>query len=278
MILILMEIPMTHVLHPVQVAFLARFEGIPQILHAPIVAEAPFVTKGGFEVLEPVYQAPKSAYRLVKASCSRCGGQGGADAWKRTGYTCYKCGGNGGHRLVRQTVYDRATWAKRDAKAKAAHQASVAKREAEEAARVNTFATAHADLIAKFEQIERPSDFLSDIISKGRKYGSISEAQAKFANLTADREIARQKENENADWVGAIGERIAIEGTIFFTNSFASQFGLVTITGIKDGAGNIYIQKGISIGIKGDFISIKATVKEHQLRDGIKQTIITRPK
>ena len=27
--------------------------------------------------------------------CSRCGGAGGADAWKYTGWTCYKCGGKG---------------------------------------------------------------------------------------------------------------------------------------------------------------------------------------
>ena len=24
-------------------------------------------------------------------ACDRCGGQGGAEAWRYTGYTCYKC-------------------------------------------------------------------------------------------------------------------------------------------------------------------------------------------
>lgn len=28
-------------------------------------------------------------------TCPRCGGKGGADAWRYTGYTCYKCGGTG---------------------------------------------------------------------------------------------------------------------------------------------------------------------------------------
>ena len=28
-------------------------------------------------------------------TCRRCGGAGGADQWKATGWTCYECGGSG---------------------------------------------------------------------------------------------------------------------------------------------------------------------------------------
>jgi hypothetical protein len=34
-------------------------------------------------------------YFLIDKPCDRCGGAGGADKWKPTGWTCYKCGGTG---------------------------------------------------------------------------------------------------------------------------------------------------------------------------------------
>ena len=34
-------------------------------------------------------------YFTGMVTCPRCGGAGGADAWKATGWTCYECGGDG---------------------------------------------------------------------------------------------------------------------------------------------------------------------------------------
>lgn len=35
----------------------------------------------------------KAPYTMVAVTCDRCGGQGGSEAWRHTGWTCYKCGG-----------------------------------------------------------------------------------------------------------------------------------------------------------------------------------------
>jgi hypothetical protein len=269
---------MIRIVHPDQSAFLARFADKPQILHAPIIAEAPFVTHYGAEVLEPVYAAPRSAYRLVEKVCSRCSGMGGAEAWKRTGFTCYKCHGDGGKRMVAETVYTREQYAKRQAKLDAAKAARDAKKGAKEAAAKAGFAEAHADLIALVEQIKRPSDFLSSIMSKGWMFGRLSEAQAAAAREAAQRELSRQQADATSQHIGIIGRRIEIEGVITFTATYETRFGTTYVTGIKDKAGNIYIQKGVAIGAKGEEVNLLATVKEHATRDGVKQTIISRPK
>ena len=127
-------------------------------------------------------------------------------------------------------------------------------------------------------QITKPSAFLCDIIEKGNKYGSISEAQASAAHRAADTEITRQEQNKTAQWIGAVGDRIEITGTIISRIAYASTFGLVVISVLKDEAGNIFVQKGRGIGDKGEEVTVKATVKEHTTREGVKQTIITRPK
>lgn len=269
---------MTRIVHPDQAAFLARFDDKPQILHAPLIPQAPFVCKHGFEVLGPVYWAPRSAYRLVETACSRCGGQGGAEAWKRTGYTCYKCHGDGGKKLVKETVYTREDFAKRQAKAEAKRAAKLAAEQAKEQATKAAFEQEHAPLIALVSRIKRPSDFLASIMEKGWMFGRLSEAQASAAYSAATKELARQEMDESSQWVGAVGERITIEGTITFSTSYETSFGTTYVTGIKDGAGNIYIQKGVPLGARGDNVWIKATVKEHGTRDGVKQTIISRPK
>lgn len=269
---------MIRIVHPDQSAFLARFETTPQFFHAPLIAEAPFVTHYGAEVLDPVYMAPRSAYRMVAKHCYRCNGLGGSEAWKHTGFTCYKCGGDGGKRMVAETVYTREQYAKRAAKADAARKAREAKREAEQAAKKAAFAEAHADLIALVEQIKRPSDFLASIMSKGWMFGRLSEAQEDSAWDAAERELARQRIDEASRHVGTIGERIDITGTIVFVVRFEGKFGFTYVTGIKNAEGDLIVQKGVSIGSKGDRVSIKATVKAHEMRDGVKQTIITRPK
>ncbi len=48
---------------------------------------------------------------------------------------------------------------------------------------------------------------------------------------------------------------------------------------MKDAAGNVIVGKGTKrYGEKGDTIKVKATVVKHDVRDGVKQTVINRPK
>ena len=51
------------------------------------------------------------------------------------------------------------------------------------------------------------------------------------------------------------------------------------VCGLIDGAGNVFIYFGdASLGGPGDKVTVSATIKAHTVRDGVKQTIINRPK
>lgn len=65
-------------------------------------------------------------HQVVETSCDRCGGHGGADVWKFTGYTCFKCGGSG-RMLEKRTVYT----PEYEAKLEAQREKRAAKKEAE---------------------------------------------------------------------------------------------------------------------------------------------------
>lgn len=145
---------------------------------------------------------------------------------------------------------------------------------------------------------------ITDIVAKLIQYGDLTEKQWNFlVNLLTRIEQRGQKKAQrdashtldaiNSQHIGKVGERITIEGTVFFRTSFDGVYGTTYITGIRDAAGNVYIQKGAPLKRtsknqwggtdefycdKDDDVCIKATVKEHGVRGGVKQTIISRPK
>ena len=127
-------------------------------------------------------------------------------------------------------------------------------------------------------------DTISDIVSKLVQYGSLSDKQwdfiARLFDKIAEREVVAQRraaEAANSQWIGTVGERMVIEATITFVTSYETNFGVTVVTGLKDKAGNVIIQKGVGIGYKGEKVVLRATVKEHGEREGVKQTIICRP-
>ena len=126
---------------------------------------------------------------------------------------------------------------------------------------------------------------IADLVSKLVQYGSLSDKQWAFMGRLfeqidgrAAKAAERAAELAQSQHVGTVGERITIEGTIFFTVDYETAYGTTYVTGIKDAAGNVFIQKGVAVGGKGEEITLKATIKEHGERDGVKQTIISRPK
>lgn len=129
---------------------------------------------------------------------------------------------------------------------------------------------------------------IADLVSKLVSYGNLSDKQWAFAErlltglpaVHAKRAAIlaeRAADAAQSNWVGTVGERIEFTATVVFVTSYDSAFGLVTVTGLKDDAGNVIIQKGKGIAEKGDRVTIKAKVKDQIVREGVKQTIITRP-
>jgi len=77
-----------------------------------------------------------------------------------------------------------------------------------------------------------------------------------------------------------VGDKVVLTITIERIIVLKSEFyGDNYITIATDDKGNTITYKGKSeIGLKGETNTIKATVKEHTVYNGIKQTVVQRPK
>jgi len=129
---------------------------------------------------------------------------------------------------------------------------------------------------------------------KGGFWASLAEAYEQWGSLTAGQEAAvarilaqdasRKSERLAADagstHVGTVGTRqdwtLTLQGRFEYDTDFGTTYGHV----FKDADGNVVIYKGSTRlpGERGDTLTLKATVKGHDARDGIAQTLISRPK
>lgn len=118
----------------------------------------------------------------------------------------------------------------------------------------------------------------------------------------AERKAAYAERDALSSHIGAVGEKITVEATVYFQTAFDSEYGVVYITGLRTDDDNIIIHKGAQPSyetgelvnashyvfskqvkvkapiVKGDRVKLTATVKDHGERNGAKQTIVTRPK
>lgn len=127
--------------------------------------------------------------------------------------------------------------------------------------------------------------------------GGLSEKQTEIARKSlakreqwaAERVEKKAKEDAASGHIGAVDERRSFDLTVTFIATFDGRFGTTYVHGFKDDQGNILIHKGSPIWVevevdtrdrkleKGDKVRITATIKEHGEREGVRQTIITRP-
>lgn len=140
------------------------------------------------------------------------------------------------------------------------------------------------------EQVRRDYRYeeatISDIVGKLVRYGSISEAQTGFVrkllgqiDARAQRQADYMARHGGSDHVGVIGDRHQFRVVIRFVKGFESMYGMTFIHVMDDAQGNVIVYKGSKeLGAKGQNLSLVATVAEHGEREGIKQTIIKRPK
>ena len=184
-------------------------------------------------------------------SCDRCGGAGGADQWKGTGWTCFKCGGTG-------KIHDK--W-------KEYTPEYASKLEARRNAKAEKWEQEHAEEIAKAEAERR--------------------AKAEAERIVREREEAEEKARKAiSQHIGTVGEKVDIDAVLeknawFDVPSF-SGFGTSTmhIYTFRDSQGNALIWKtSKGLGIEnGEAVHIKGTIKEHSEYEDEKQTVLTRCK
>lgn len=106
----------------------------------------------------------------------------------------------------------------------------------------------------------------------------IERGEARVAERAKAREEARQADAASSDWIGTIGERRVFDLTIRTVIEMDGQYGCSYLHVMHDADGKVVVYKGTKrLGDRGDSVSVKATVKDHDIRDGVKQTKISRP-
>jgi hypothetical protein len=79
--------------------------------------------------------------------------------------------------------------------------------------------------------------------------------------------------------VGIIGDKIKFAAKMKFVKGFVGYYGTVWVNVMKDDLGNVIVYKGTKpLAKKDEAVTIIAKVKAHGIRDGVRQTIIERPK
>jgi len=133
-------------------------------------------------------------------------------------------------------------------------------------------------------------DLLRKLAADLRECGGLSDKQTEIvrkalanqerfaAERAAKTAQLRAADAATSQHIGTVGERTNFELTLTWVKYFEGTFGATYIHGLKDAAGNVVIYKGSKcLGQKGDTVKVKATIKEHGERDGVKQTVISRP-
>jgi hypothetical protein len=130
-------------------------------------------------------------------------------------------------------------------------------------------------------------EFFSALRDNVNEWGGLTERQndaalamiARGEGRVAGYAAKRAKEAATSNWIGAVGERRNFTVTIRNVIVIDGIYGASYLHIMHDADGNSVIYKGTNaLGETGATVTVKATIKEHSERDGVKQTKISRPK
>lgn len=226
--------------------------------------------------------------------CSRCGGAGGSDKWKHTGWTCYECGGTGlGTEKVdklytsEQIAKLNAAQAKRETKRAADRAARAAQLEAERAGRRTQFLADNAEIFKLAESLN--DSFITTMLAQCVERARISPAQVELIQ----NKVAENARRAAAQHVGRIGERLEFRCNLVRITTSESRFGRCCFHVMRDLAGNTVVYSGSKLlgGVRweGEYsdrypvvvpdevLHFVATVSEHSEYKGERQTVVSRP-
>lgn len=106
---------------------------------------------------------------------------------------------------------------------------------------------------------------------------SLSRAEGKVVQWAAEREQQVEADRASSQHIGTVGERREFDLKVERTFSFEGQFGETFINICRDADQNVIVYKGSKPFERGADIRVKATIKAHDERDGVAQTLIARP-
>lgn len=133
-------------------------------------------------------------------------------------------------------------------------------------------------------------NFLGSLASALDTYGKLSPAQcdavrkiiAKQAERLLEWDSKQAALNAARQHLGTVGAKITLTLTLKKVIAIDTMYGTSFIHILEDDSRNVVIYKGNSQALynvnEGDTVTLAAVVKEHGVRDGVKQTVIARPK
>jgi hypothetical protein len=226
----------------------------------------------------------KDGDTYVLLECWKCGGTG---RYAHFG-GCFACRGSGGEwveveryieRVARRMVRDEKKQKEREVEAREAE----IRREAYEREFSSRYPTEWAVLEAWMEAPPRNREFLGSLYGQVRRKGTLSEKQLAALQRSIERgrqfEVERARKAEVSKFIGEAGTRYDFVLKINKTLDFESDFGISTLHIMEDDDGNVFTWFSSSKSLdEGKWYPIRATVKKHTERDGVKQTQLTRGK
>lgn len=226
-------------------------------------------------------------------NCHRCGGAGGSESWRHTGWTCYQCGGSGKGAVRDDPLYTAEQLAKLNAAQAKRDAAKQAKRDAERAARLvermNDFALWARDNVENIDLINgawklsfnRPGfEYAHDRL--GNTVVALQQSRIPFyfedaIKLAAD-VYDRDAAIGSSSHFGTIGQRMDVTFEVVFSKGYENAFGVTYLTIGRTPNGNIVFYKGSHGWDKGETVTAKWTIKAHQRgNDESAQTVLARP-
>lgn len=130
--------------------------------------------------------------------------------------------------------------------------------------------------------------FLGSMASAFDTYGKLTEKQSLAILKGIDATIARKAEwadkkaalDATRTFLGVVGQKITITIKVVHIIKLDGDYGTIYINICEDSDKNIIIYKGNAKGFpdKDETATVIATVKDHGVRNGVKQTVIQRPK
>lgn len=130
--------------------------------------------------------------------------------------------------------------------------------------------------------------FMGSMAQALDSYGKLTPKQSEAVLKGIDARAAKRAEwaSEKAALdakrahIGTVGDKVTMTLTVVHVVVLDGMYGTTYIHICEDADQNVVIYKGTSNAMpgKGHTVTVTATIKEHGVRDGIKQTVIQRPK
>ncbi len=115
-----------------------------------------------------------------------------------------------------------------------------------------------------------------------RNVGMLVSAPQAWARHLEKTLVREAKTITPSEWVGSEGDKIKVDLTIENVSFFEKHYGVTVLYTMRDAAGNIFkwfaSREALGDVVVGKTVTLVATIKKHNVFQGVKETVVTRAK